>query len=52
MTQIGYIKVNIEKLKRDVSRGIEEVFLVVHVNTTILCDLSLGVFYQKVQLHY
>ena len=27
---------NIEKLKRDVSRGREQVFLVVHVNTTIL----------------
>ena len=52
MSQIGYIKMNIEKLRRDVSRGREEVFLVVHVNTTILCDLSLGVFYERVQAHY
>ena len=36
ISQIGHIKMNIEKLKRGVSRGREEVFLLVHVNTTIL----------------
>ena len=36
VSQIGHIKINIEKLKRYVSRGREEVFLVVHVNTNIL----------------
>lgn len=36
MSQIDHIKLNIEKLKRDLSSGREEVFLVVYVNTTIL----------------